>query len=108
MKALAIFFPLLALATWGGQLYADIKDRCFDFSSVTPIKKPLREPIALVDGKDNKEAGEDAQGVAWGSARGIVNKSIGALYEKLLDHYTWKPANKHRLEVTKIQKPGYL
>ncbi len=98
-------FLLVASSSRGSQ---EINPICFDFNRHKPYVTPLKPPIALLPDKDNSESGEFPDKVGWGSARGVVAKSISELYEKLLDHYTWKPADKHKLQVTPVVKPGYL
>ena len=82
---------------------------CFNFE--TKIVKPLRAPIALVQGVDAADKGtmdEGAEGRNWAVVRAKVDKSLDTVYQLLLDHKTTSSPRVAEMTVEKIESPSYL
>jgi len=92
-----LFFHLTALGV-------ELKPGCFDF---TTVPDPLVAPIPLDPTQDTSSFAQFPSGIDWAAARGIVARPIVTVYKLLLDHYTWKPPGKNKLETVEIQKPGF-
>ena len=85
---------------------AEPRGACFDFDH--KITQPLREPLPLVEGRDNSDFGTYANGIDWAAGRAVLQMPIASAYAKLLDHQNVKDMEKTTLSTTVLARPGYL
>src|SRR5207247_3382307 len=71
---------------------AEPRGACFDFDH--KITQPLREPLPLVEGRDNSDFGTYANGIDWAAGRAVRQMPIASAYAKLLDHQNVKDMEK--------------